>query len=403
MNNAEFRRRETDRLLGFGRAAVIDEGGFGWLDQMGRVDEEQPRFLYVAGRFTHAYSLGALMNKPGCAEIAAHGVQSLLTSFRPVEGPGWESALPMSAAAGDSSRSAYATSFVVLAGASAQIAGIAAADDLLAESLRAVNELFWIEAEGAVCEVPGPRRGVGSSYRGLNSNMHMVEAFLAAYSAGAGSIWRERAARIARRAVDAARANSWRLPEHFDETWAPQLNYNEGNKADPFRPYGSTVGHWLEWARLLLQLESAYVDGGLVGDAGWMRPAAVALFDRAVEEGWNVDGMPGFVYTVDWEGAPVVSRRLHWVIAEAIGAATTLHSVTGEARYAAWCDRWTTFVRDYFVDERNGSWHHELDPENRPSPLIKRGKADVYHSLQAMMLPDLPVSPGLASAVAGSR
>ena len=43
--------------------------------------------------------------------------------------------------------------------------------------------------------------------------------------------------------------------------------------------------------------------------------------DRAVRDGWAVDGAPGFAYTTDWAGAPVVRTRMHWVAAEAIGAA----------------------------------------------------------------------------------
>ena len=50
-------------------------------------------------------------------------------------------------------------------------------------------------------------------------------------------------------------------------------------------------------------------------------------------EGWDVDGAPGFVYTVDWSGKPVVRERMHWVAAEAVGAAAALHAATGEERF----------------------------------------------------------------------
>ena len=54
------------------------------------------------------------------------------------------------------------------------------------------------------------------------------------------------------------------------------------------------------------------------------------LFDRAVADGWHADGAPGFVYTTDWEGRPVVRQRMHWVVAEGIAAAAALHRRTGE-------------------------------------------------------------------------
>ena len=34
---------------------------------------------------------------------------------------------------------------------------------------------------------------------------------------------------------------------------------------------------------------------------------------------------PGFVYTVDFVGTPVVHERMHWVACEAISAAAALH------------------------------------------------------------------------------
>ena len=41
---------------------------------------------------------------------------------------------------------------------------------------------------------------------------------------------------------------------------------------------------------------------GHVGEPG-------SLFEASVNEGWTVDGADGFVYTVDWEGRPVVRER----------------------------------------------------------------------------------------------
>lgn len=414
----EFLGEEPARLLAFGRQAVSPDGGFGWLDHHGRIDPTMPRHLYITGRITHSFALGSLLGLEGANELAAHGIRSLRTVFVEPSGLGWCAALPGAESPGDPSRSAYATSFVVLAAASGAIAGIPGAQGLLADSLVAVDSLFWSEQDGAVREDDQPDPIDGPGYRGLNSNMHMVEAYLAAYSAGAGELYRDRAERITRRAVTAAAQNSWRLPEHFDARWTPLLDHHHDHREDPFRPYGSTVGHWLEWSRLLLHLESAVGDGVATGapvsvdpttvdsaptGLDWMRTAAVTLFDRAITEGWSVDGQKGFVYTVDWRGQPVVRRRLHWVTAEAISAAATLFAVTGDPEYAVWRDRWVTFAREHLVDHERGSWHHELDPQNQPSPLIKQGKADVYHSLQAMLMagmPDLPVRAGLAAALA---
>ena len=157
--------------------------------------------------------------------------------------------------------------------------------------------------------------------------MHAVEAMLAVADATDDDAWRRRAARIAGFVVDLAASYDGRLPEHFDSDWTPELDHNADQPADPFKPYGATVGHGLEWSRLLLTLDAALPDDRLL-------PTAELLFDRAVADGWEVDGAPGFVYTTDWSGRPVVPDRMHWVLAEALAAAAALHRRTGAKRSA---------------------------------------------------------------------
>ena len=78
---------------------------------------------------------------------------------------------------------------------------------------------------------------VSEPYRGANSNMHSVEAYLAAGDVTGDAVWRERAASIAARLIDRhARANSWRIPEHYDAEWRPLLDYNIDRPGDQFRP-----------------------------------------------------------------------------------------------------------------------------------------------------------------------
>src|SRR5690625_5700953 len=80
----------------------------------------------------------------------------------------------------------------------------------------------------------------------MNSSMHVVEAFWAAFDATGDAVWRDRALGISQHMVAQARRDNWRIIEHFDEEWRPLLEYNADDKANPFRPYGSTIGHWFE-------------------------------------------------------------------------------------------------------------------------------------------------------------
>jgi sulfoquinovose isomerase len=234
-------------------------------------------------------------------------------------------------------------------------------------------------------------------YRGLNANMHAVEALLAATDATGDEGPRERALGIARRVVhDFAEPQGWRLPEHYDSQWRPMLEHNAEKPADPFQPYGATVGHGLEWSRLLLHLEASLGDEA----PDWLLPAAIALFDQAATDGWAVDGAEGFVYTTDWSGRPVVRDRMHWVVAEGFAAAAALRQRTGESRYAALADTWWAYAERYLIDRERGSWHHQLNAQNEVIGTVWPGKPDLYHAVQATLIPRLPLAPGLAAALA---
>ncbi|MGB3592606.1 MAG: AGE family epimerase/isomerase, partial [Ornithinimicrobium sp.] len=105
------------------------------------------------------------------------------------------------------------------------------------------------------------------------------------------------------------------------------------------------------------------------------------------------------VYTTDWSGAPVVRQRMHWVLAEAISAAAALHTATGEDRYEQWYRTWWDYAVRYLVAD-DGSWRHELDSQNRPAGTVWPGRPDLYHSLHAVMLGRLPLTPSAPTALA---
>jgi mannose/cellobiose epimerase-like protein (N-acyl-D-glucosamine 2-epimerase family) len=340
------------------------------------------------------------MGRPGSGPLADHGLRALTGRFRDVVNGGWYAGVAASGEPTSTGKAAYGHAFVVLAAASATCAGRPGGRELLDEALSVMLERFWDDEHGMVVEEWDETFSTLDGYRGVNANMHTVEAFLAAADAVQDPQRRTdllgRALRIVTRVVhDLGPAHSWRLPEHFDAAWTPELEYNRDAPADPFRPYGATIGHWLEWARLALHLRAA-----LGGDApGWLLDDAVSLFDASVREGWAVDGADGFVYTVDWKGRPVVRERMHWVAAEATATAAALHAATGDPSYAQWYATWWDHLADVFIDHELGSWRHELDPQNRPSGVTWNGKPDSYHAFQATLIPRLPLTPALAPAL----
>lgn len=381
---------ETQRLLGFGIRAIVPGKGAAWLDGSGLPDESHPVETWITCRTAHVYSLGVLLGRPGSRVLAQGAVDALvLGPLRDATHGGW-----FHDARQQGTKEAYDHAFVVLASSSATLAGLDGARQLLDDALDTIMERFWDEEHGLMVDAVSPSFDSVDPYRGINANMHSVEAFLAAADVTGDVAWLRRAERIARFARSQAEANQWRLPEHFDEDWAPQLEYNVDRPDDPFRPYGATVGHGLEWARLFLHLQAALGDT----EAGWV-DAAVSLYDRAVADGWAADGKEGFVYTTGWDGTPVTRDRMHWVAAEAIGAAAALYSATGDERFASDYARWWDHAETCFIDRVDGSWFHQLDPQNRPTDTVWPGKPDLYHAVQATLIPRLPLTPSLATAV----
>jgi mannose/cellobiose epimerase-like protein (N-acyl-D-glucosamine 2-epimerase family) len=237
-----------------------------------------------------------------------------------------------------------------------------------------------------------------ADYRGINANMHGVEASLAAADATgdeevAGRL-RAQALRTTERAFGWARERAWRLPEHFTGDWTPLPEYNRDEPAHPFRPYGVTVGHQFEWTRLALHLRAVTPEppGRLLDDA-------LALFDAAVSRGWAADGHDGFPYTLDWDDRPVVGARMHWVLCEAIAAATVLAAVTGESLYLDLDRRWRAHGENRFADPATGSWHHELTPTGEVATGTWSGQPDAYHLAQMLLLDGRPVRGSIAAAL----
>jgi mannose/cellobiose epimerase-like protein (N-acyl-D-glucosamine 2-epimerase family) len=291
-------------------------------------------------------------------------------------------------------KNAYDHMFVLLAASTAMDLGMKGADKLFNHVDSIIDQHFWDPQFKMMSNEWSEDFSEQDTYRGINANMHAVEGLLAAFDVTGKKIFRDRAFEISKRAINQfARDYEWMLPEHFDSQWNVIQEFNSENKADPFRPYGVTIGHLFEWSRLILQVEKVMPETET--DRSWMLDSAKSLYEIARKFGWAADGSPGFVYTIDWQKKPVVKSRMQWVAGEAVMTAFALWDVTGEKDYLDDYYNWWRYIQENVIDKQFGSWHHELDAAQKVTSTTWSGKPDVYHAFSACVFPILPLGASL--------
>ena len=422
--NKEFMLKNALGLLEFGRRFPSAGGSSYYLGGDGTPRPDKPRETWITSRMAHVYSIGSMLGAPGTdasyyKALAGRAINGLRGELKDTENGGWFSGIdPDGSVLPD--KMCYAHAFVILAASSALCAGVEGAKELLDDALATFDRYFWDEDEGMTRDNWDTSFKKLDPYRGLNANMHTVEAFLAVADATGNDLYRERAGRIIDRVIAWAGENSYRIPEHYDENWEPQNDLNKDNPADPFKPYGVTPGHGIEWARLIAQWAvSTYRrdnnEGAAGSDdinvtnqikdrknkllAGHYIDIASKLYGRAVDDAWCADGAEGLVYTTDLDGKPIIHDRMHWTLAEAINTSAVLYRITGEDRYARDLAVLLEYLDKHVMDHKNGSWFHQLDAQGNVLTTVWPGKPDVYHAFQAMLIPYLGTGLSIASAI----
>ncbi|MFN3274613.1 MAG: AGE family epimerase/isomerase [Paracoccus sp. (in: a-proteobacteria)] len=386
----DFLIADAHRALDFFDASPRSGVGFHTLDGAGQPLPDTVQELHSTTRLVHSYALAHLAGRRDRAGIIDRGMAYLWSHHRdPLHG-GYLWSLDGDAV-GDGTKLAYGHVFVLLAASSAKLAGHPDADRLLADICEVLDRQYWDEDAGLFRDEFTRDWQAFSTYRGMNANMHGVEALLAAHEATGEAQFLTRAGRILDFFVAGqAAAQGWRIPEHYHADWRVDPAY-AGNPV--FRPAGTTPGHSLEMARLALQWWD------LAGRPGHEMPQmARSLIRTALDGGWDA-GRGGLVYTLDLAtGAVDNPARYWWPVTEAIGALAVLIKHDPQPGDEDWYRRLWTFAARHLIDARQGGWWHELGPDNRPSDRQFRGKPDLYHALQADLL---PLAPGLSHAARG--
>lgn len=358
-------------VMAFASQSVRPDGGFWYLAADGTPIAGRRPQLFLTSRM--AWTAAAAMRQaiPGAEMLLDHAVTSLLGFHWDASNRGW-----LTEPGTMTRKSTYDHVHVGMAAAGALTVGHPGGGALLDRISEIVQTRLWDEGSASLVESFGPDWSDPEDYRGANANMHGTEAFILLGHATGDRRWHDRALAMARRLIDgAARTHGWLLPEHFTAAWVLVADYNRGDPNHPFRPYGATPGHALEWARFLLQLDRS----PWVGGQPWLREGAEELTRRALDGAWGVDGRPGLPYTVDWDGAPVATIRLHWPVCEAIQAVAELvRAKPGDRHWESWYGRLWEHARSAWIDDR-GTWRNELAVDGGEGGTVWPGRPDVYH------------------------
>jgi mannose/cellobiose epimerase-like protein (N-acyl-D-glucosamine 2-epimerase family) len=375
--NPAVLRNQIIEVLNFYYPDILDIHYGGIIAQLderdGHVYDSRTKHLVANARAVHNFSVGTMLDGPvWCRTTAEWGLQSLSThhwdDFH--EGYDW---LLEGRDTVDATRYCYGHAFVLLAVARALQAGIDGARTELDRAFGVIEDRFWEERYGLCADQASEDWAHVESYRGLNANMHTLEALLAAYEATEEQVFLDRATAIADniRSDDTDGMNDL-LWEHYTSSWEPDFEYNRDQPTHQFRPWGYMAGHHAEWAKLLLVLHEHQPEKSLVD-------RAEELFETAIDIGWD-DEYGGFYYTVDEDGDPVVNDKYSWAHTEAIGAAALLG--TYDESYLEWYDRLWEHAETNFVNPRHGNWYERLTREHdRDDPNRNVAVEPGYHPL----------------------
>jgi mannose/cellobiose epimerase-like protein (N-acyl-D-glucosamine 2-epimerase family) len=354
-------------------------GGFfqHFLDD-GRIYDADTRHLVSSTRFIVNYARAAMhFQREDYLDAARHGLWFLRDAHRNPKTGAYAWVLGDGNRVVDDTSHCYGLAFVLLAYATALKAGVAECRPWIEETRELLERYYWDSRFRLYRDELTGDLSQASPYRGQNANMHLCEAFIAAWEATGENLYLERALTLAERvSVDLADRAGGLIWEHYDSRWNVDWEYNRQNPRHMFRPWGFQVGHQTEWAKLLATLHRD-------APQDWMLKRAMELFEAGVVYGWDRK-TGGLVYGVDRDYHVCDADRYFWVQAETFAAAARLAERTGDSYYWGWYDRIWDYVWRHFVDHRRGAWYRILDPRNRRYDDRKSpaGKTD-YHTMGA--------------------
>lgn len=375
----ELLEQHIRTTLEFYQPTVFDpEGGFyHFFRDDGSVYNTSTRHLVSSTRFVFNYAMAThYFADLDYSDWVRHGLAYLETVHRQANTGGYAWLLENGQAV-DTTNHCYGLAFVMVAGATALLAGVEEGRTSLENAWQLLERYYWDETHSLYHDEANADFSVLSPYRGQNANMHACEAMLWAYEATHEQRFLQQAARLADSVTNQLASQAQGLIwEHYDASWQIDWQYNLDNPKHLFRPWGFQPGHHTEWAKLLLILHRHQPEP-------WQLTRAEELFTQALEHAWDQE-YGGIYYGFAPDGSICDGDKYFWVQAESFAAAALLAQATGKQTYRDWYERIWDYSWQHLIDHQYGAWFRILTRDNQKYDAYKSpaGKTD-YHTMGA--------------------
>lgn len=209
-----------------------------------------------------------------------------------------------------------------------------------------------------------------------NPHMHLLEAYLSAYSATRDDAFLKNAIRMMSIYTELLRSRDGsKVLENFDENGQPAGE--AGRRVEP--------GHFYEWYWLV----NEYAD---IAGLPAYRAACGPLIDWADRSG--VDAGAGGIYdVVDTDGNVVSTRKRIWPVTECIKARATLARIRPSEQSNETLVRWIRFIGEAYC-AGSGTWHEYLNQRLKPDSDYMPMSTPYHVAMAALEVEKLLGGPG---------
>ena len=397
----EIRHHLTAELIPFwhARCRDLDHGGYLTnFDENGHDIETPEKYLNTQARFVWAFSrFSRLLPELNClAELASDGVDFLLQHFWDREHEGWFWKVNRDGSRLDDGKVVYGQSFAIYALSEHHLAtGAPRALEYASRTFELLQKYCADTLRGGYFENLEPDWSVsaggahGGDRKGLDTHMHLMEAFTGLFAASGLEAHRRKLLEIVdlivRRMIDpesGCGGNQFDLEFHpipaiaIRRTW----NAEREGEAPPVPTDTTSYGHNVELAWLLRwALQTAGQDPAPC------LPVIRRLLDHAIENG--LDREYGGIYRDGTKaGGAVILEKEFWQHAEVLVGFLDGYELFEDPRYLDAFETVWKFVNERMVNHDVGEWRTLLDRGGSPlDARIGNPWKVCYHSGRAMV------------------